>query len=223
MAQSGCRLRDTFPQTQQFSPNYENINYLLPDDRYSTGRVVIVPEMKFDCYGKITGWSSLTRFSSSNLAIQHLKHDITFHLWRPRPGVCGNYTFVGSKRLDFVGRNLRRGVTDVGGTRFFKFISAQPDDDVLYFRPGDVIGWYVHTVVQSVDMPLSVAYTTGSDILTPVDVYSTTVANGNSEARPPCEISIFSEQTSLTRSVVPFLTVDYGMLILPIIKSRVIL
>ena len=187
--------------------------------RRRTGYLIIVPEMSFSCHGYITGWSALTRFSANDLAIDQLYHDITFDLWRPTPGVNGSYTFVGSKRLDFFGQTLRAGMSVVNGTQFFKFESAIVHGPLLHFQPGDVIGWYLHSLVQSTDNALTVVYKEQSAIASnqlatssrPVDMYCTEIENAKSKARPPCELSILSDQTVVIPSVIPYINVDYGM------------
>ena len=169
--------------------------------------------MKFSCHGYISGWSALTRFRSNDLAIDNLRHDISFQLWRPKPGVNDVYTFVGSKRLkNFIGRSLRNGLTVVNDTQFFNFTSVQPLGERLHFEPGDVLGWYIHTSVQSVDIPLTVVYRVpaqGSSSQA-IDIYSTVIDNGKSRLVPPQEISLRSSRTTLVPSVVPYVNVDYG-------------
>ena len=96
-----------------------NVTFQQPEVRRQIGTLFIVPELSFSCHGYITGFSALTRFSSNELAIDNLNHNITFSLWRPDPRVDGGYTFVGSKRLNFVARRLRAGLTVVNGTQFF--------------------------------------------------------------------------------------------------------
>ena len=195
------------------------MNYLLPDTTRGTGYLVIVPQMSFNCHGYITGWSALTRFASTDIAIQYLKHDITFQLWRPRARSNGVYDFVGSHHLGFIGNTLRRGTTVVGGTQFFNFSSVQPQSSSqLYFQPGDVMGWYIHTLVQSIDIPLTVVYKDTSSSTDPnlrsVDMYSIVIDNAHSHKLPPCELSLTSDRTTRISSVIPYVNVDYGKLVL---------
>ena len=191
------------------------MKYQLPDHKLSAGYLILVPQMNFSCHGYITGWSALTRFSANNLAIDYLYHDITLLLWRPIGN--GTFTFVGSKRLSFVGRTLRRGMTVVNGTQFFKFVSAHDGKPPLHFQPGDVVGWYIHSLVQSIRNALTVVYRNSvpSSNLVPVDLYSTVTKlnKGRYNAMPPCEVSIRnSDQTTVIPSVTPFVNVDYGKL-----------
>ena len=177
---------------------------------------MIVPQMKFNCHGYITGWSALTRFASTDIAIQILKHDITFQLWRPRAGSNGIYDFIGSNYLGFIGSTLRRGTSVVNSTQFFNFTSApRRDESRLYFQPGDVVGWYIHTLFQSIDVPLTVVYKdtrrgSADPSLRPVDMYSTVMDNAQSHTQPPCELSLHSSRTTLMSSVIPYVNVDYG-------------
>lgn len=194
------------------------MDYQLPDTAHGTGYLVIVPQMSFTCHGYITGWSALTRYASTDIAIQLLRHDITFQLWRPRARSSGVYDFVGSHYLGFIGNTLRRGTTVVGGTQFFNFTAPQSSSQSpLYFQPGDVVGWYIHTLVQSIDIPLTVVYkdTSGSladPNLRPVDIYSTVIDNAHSRKQPPCEVSLNSDRTTRISSVIPYVNVDYGKL-----------
>lgn len=197
------------------------MDYLVPDITHGTGYLVIVPQMRFNCHGYITGWSALTRFASTDIAIQYLKHDITFQLWRPRAGSnSAVYDFVGSHHLGFIGNTLRHGTTVVDGTQFFNFTSAQPQSSSqsrLYFQPGDVVGWYIHTLVQSIDIPLTVVYkdTSRSSVdssLQPVDMYSTVIDNALAHSQPPCELSLHGSRTTRMSSVIPYVNVDYGKL-----------
>ena len=183
----------------------------------SVGYQVIVPDMRFDCHGYISGWSALTWLNSNNVAIDNLNHVITFQLWRPSPSDGRVYTFVGSQRLDFIGASLRAGLTVVNGTQFFRFTSdsAESDDERLYFQPGDVVGWYIHTLVQSTERPLTIVYRdlsrSGDPSLQPVDMYTAVVPDtSKANTPPPCELSLCSGQFTRISSVIPYVTVDYG-------------
>ena len=211
LSQPQCKS-SAFPPTSEFLLQ-GNIHYLPPDREHGTGQLVIAPSMKFTCDGYISGWSTLTQFRSNDLAIDHLRHDIAFQVWRPKPGVANSYTFVGSKRLkNFIGRRLRDGLTVINDTQFFNFTSFQPSGARLHFQSGDVLGWYIHTSVQSVDIPLTVVYrqpAQGSDGQA-IDLYRTVIDNGRSRLVAPEEISLESSQTTLIPSVIPYVNVDYG-------------
>ena len=227
MAQQSCKGRG-FPSTEQFSISDDDVikqtvTYLEPNASVSVGYQVIVPDMRFDCHGYISGWSALTQLSSNNVAIDNLNHDITFQLWRPSPSDDRVYTFVGSQNLGFVGARLRAGLTVVNGTQFFRFTSAaESEDDTLYFQPGDVVGWYIHTLVLSTERSLTIVYRDSSSSsedtdssLQPVDMYTAVVADTNkADTPPPCELSLCSGQFTRISSVIPYVTVDYGKFII---------
>ena len=216
LSQPECRS-DAFPPKRYFSTN-GGVDYQLPDTAHSTGYLVIVPQMNFTCHGYITGWSALTRYASTDFAIQLLRHDITFQLWRPRPRSSGVYDFIGSHYLGFIGNTLRHGTTVVDGTQFFNFTAPGPSSQSpLHFQPGDVVGWYIHTLVQSIDIPLTVVYrdtrrAPADPNLRSVDIYSTVIDNAHSRRQPPCEVSLTSERTTRISSVIPYVNVDYGKL-----------
>ena len=187
----------------------------------SMGHLVIVPEMRFNCHGYITGWSALLSFEFSESAFNNFEHDITFQLWRPSPRDSGIFTFVGSSNIRFFPTVLPDGVTFIdGSSNYFNLTSVTPSrGQNLRFQPGDVMGWYFHTKV-GVQVPLSVAYRhfTTSSIsssdprLQPLDMYTTIITDTlRSDTPPPCELSLCSDQT-FTRipSVIPYFTVDYG-------------
>ena len=222
MAQASCKGRG-FPSTEQFTISDEDVQkqtvtYLEPNASFSVGYQVIVPDMRFDCHGYISGWSALTQFDSNDAAINHLIHDITFQLWRPSPSDDRVYSFVGSQNFDFIGASLRSGLIVVNGTQFFRFTSAESEDEMLYFQPGDVVGWYIHTLVQSVERPLTIVYrdlSSSSEAtdpsLQPVDMYIAVVPDTHeADTPPPCELSLCSGQFTRISSVIPYVTVDYG-------------
>ena len=218
--QDSCRS-ETFPPKEQFLLE-DDVDRLEPNDANPRmGHLVIVPEMKFNCHGYITGWSALLSFGFSESAFNGLNHDITFQLWRPSPRDSGIFTFVGSSKIRFFPSSSPDGVTFINGSsNYFNLTSVTPSGGQnLRFQPGDVMGWYIHSKL-GIEVPLSVAYRhfTTSSIsssdprLQPVDMYTTIINDTQrSSTPPPCELSLCSDQT-FTRipSVIPYLTVDYG-------------
>ena len=94
--------------------------------------------------------------------------------------------------------------------------SAESEDEMLYFQPGDVVGWYIHTLIQSVPHPLTIVYRdlssssedTDSSIQ-PVDMYTAVVADtSKADTPPPCELPL--KQLPRLASVIPYVSVDYG-------------
>ena len=215
MPQQTCRS-DTFSATEQFVLEEDSIDFLEPNSTALVGHLVIVPEMEFTCHGYISGWSAVTRLDSNDAAIDNLLHDITFQLWRPSPIDSKIYNFVGSQTLNFIGANLRDGLTVINGTQFFRFTSAQSEDVRLYFQPGDFVGWFIHSSVQSIQRPLTivhrdVANNTADPSVQPVDMYTTMIADSDrADTPPPCELALCSGQFSRISSVIPYVSVDYG-------------
>ena len=213
MAQQMCRTQ-AFPPTEQFQ--VDNVEYQSPNATHSVGYLVIVPEMSFNCHGYITGWSALTHLNSTEIAIDNLIHDITFQLWRPSDRGSGIYDFVASQTPNFVGGRLQDGLRTVNGVYFFNFTSDSTgqNQERLYFQPGDVIGWYIHTVVQSTEVPLMVVYRQSSSSngpgLQPVDIYSVVIKDTHrADTQPPCELSLESSQLTIIPSVIPYVAGEY--------------
>ena len=184
-----CRS-EAFPPKGQFLLG-DNVDYLTPNATQSVGYLVIVPQMRFDCHGYITGWSALTQFSSEDVVIDTLNHDITFQLWRPSTENSGIYTFVGSNNLDFISGVLRAGLTVFNGTQFFNFTASLDQGEILAFQPGDVVGWYIHTLEQAGEVPLTIVYgdltrsSSPSDpSLQPLDMYSTVIDDTDHGSTP---------------------------------------
>ena len=221
MAQESC---GRFPSSEQFTISERDIQtgdvtYIEPNATAIAGYLVIIPEMAFTCHGYISGWSAVTQLFSNDVALDNLNHDITFQLWRPNPRGSGTYTFVGSHTLGYFGQNLRSGLTTINGTQIFRFESALNDEEErLYFQPGDVVGWYIHTLLQSTERPLTIVYRdvtssggSSESSLQPVDMYTTVILDTNKAATPPpCELSLCSGQLSRISSVIPYVTVHYG-------------
>ena len=219
MSVQGCRS-EAFPLTDLFLVG-ENVHYLVPNNTHKFGHLVLVPEMRFNCHGYITGWSALVQLDSNDDAITYLHHDITFQLWRPSSRDSDVFSFVGSQTIALVGDSIRRGLVVVNGIQYLNFTSATHDPgERLVFQPGDVIGWYIHTLVQSIQHPLSVVYrglstssgTTDSK-LRPIDMYTKTIADtSKADTMPPCQVSLCSDELTLIPSVIPYVTVDIGRL-----------
>ena len=146
--QQECGI-ENFPRREQFLLN-EAIDYQSPNTSVFIGYLVIVPQLKFDCHGSITSWHALTNFNTVDAALDVLRHDITFQLWRPSAGDNRLYSFVGSNIARFFGNDIRTGRTILeDGTQFSNLTSTPPAQERLQFQPGDVIGWYIHTAVQA--------------------------------------------------------------------------
>ena len=212
--QQECRTGD-FPRREQFLLN-EAIDYQLPNRTDFIGYLVIAPQLKFDCHGYISRWYALTNFNTKNNALDALVHDITFQLWRPSAEDDGVYSFVGSNVAEFIGNEIRVGrIILEDGTLFFNLTSTPPAEERLQFQPGDVIGWYIHTALQTTDQPLTIVYRHATSNENAVDMFSTEIMDSDTATTsPPCDVAICSSQTTLIPSVIPYVTVEYGKAIL---------
>ena len=200
---------EAFPPINQFLLE-DNIHYLMPDSTQEVGYLVIVPEMRFNCYGNITGWSALVQFE---LAITHLYHDINFQIWRPSSRENGVFSFVGSQTISFVDEILRENLIVVNGIQYLNFTSAQPRDtasgDMLLVQPGDIVGWYIHRLFYTTEIPLSVVYrqlspegVTGDPGIKPVNMYTKIIADTNrASTLPPCQVSLYCDGFTMIPSV----------------------
>ena len=185
----------------------------MPNGELSIGYLFIAPQLKFDCHGSITSWHSLTYFKTIDAALDVLFHDITFQLWRP--SAEDNrvyYSFIGSNIARFIGNEIRAGRTILeDGTQFSNLTSTPSAQDRLQFQPGDVIGWYIHTLVQATSQPLSIVYRHATSDDNAVDLFSTVISDSDFAATPPpCDVAICSTNTTLIPSVIPYITVEYG-------------
>ena len=211
--QQECGIKN-FPHREQFLlTDHEAIDYQLPNISVFIGYLVIVPQLKFDCYGTITNWHALTYFNAGEAALNALHHDITFQLWRPSAEDNRVYSFIGSNIARFRGNEIRAGRTILeDGTQFFNLTSTPPTQERFQFQPGDVIGWYIHTAVQATELPLSIVYRHAtSDDENVVDLFSTVISDLNYAATPPpCDVAVCSINTTLVPSVIPYITVEYG-------------
>ena len=219
--QSSSRSCDSFPSQGEFSLD-ENIDYLSHDTTQDIGHLVLVPQLNFTCHGFITGWSAITRLSDNaqrdDRILDNVLNDITFQVWRPTTR-DNTYSLVGAHVVNFIGVGLRDVLTTANGTKFLNFTAASPagGDDMIVFQPGDIIGWYIHSTVQTLDQPMTVVYRELSDSdgqtdpsLQPVDLYSTVIPDTDGATTPPpCDLSIHSDQTRQIPSVIPYVSVHY--------------
>ena len=157
--------------------------------------------------------------------LDHLQHDITFQLWRPSTEDSGVYHFIGSNIAKFIGNGIRNGLTILSDEKkFFNLTATPPTAERLQFQPGDVIGWYIHTSLQTVDRPLTIVYQYSSNSENVVDLFSTEITDSDQAATPPpCNVALCSSQTTPIPSVVPYITVEYGKhTVLPVIIHLVL-
>ena len=201
-----------FPHREQFLLN-DAIDYQMPNGTEYIGYLVIAPQLKINCHGTITSWHALTNFNTRLSSLEFLQHDITFQLWRPSTEDSRVYHFVGSNVAKFIGNEIRNGLTVLSDEeKVFNLTATPPTAERLQFQPGDVIGWYIHTTLQTVDRPLTIVYRHTTSSENAVDLFSTEITDLDEAATPPpCDVGILcSSQTALIPSVVPYVTVEYG-------------
>ena len=207
--QQECGTENQFPRREQFLLN-ETIDYQMPNGTEYIGYLVIAPQLRFNCHGTITNWHALTFFNTRENALDHLYHDLTFQLWHPSAEDSRVYNFVGSNVAKFTGSEIRSGRAD---EQFFNLTATPPTSERLQFQPGDVIGWYIHTALQTIEQPLTVVYRHSSNSENAVDLFSTEITDSDKAAtRPPCNMALCGSQTTPIPSVIPYITVEYGKL-----------
>ena len=211
--QQECGTENQFPHGEQFLLN-ETIDYQMPNGTEYIGYLVIAPQLKFNCYGTITSWHALTNFNTQLSALDFLHHDLTFQLWRPSAEDSRVYHFVGSNVAVFLGNEIRNGLTILSDeNKFFNLTATPPTSERLQFQPGDVIGWYIHTALQTIERPLTIVYRHSSNGENAVDLFSKEITDSDKAAtRPPCNVALCGSQTTPIPSVIPYITVEYGKL-----------
>ncbi len=135
-------------------PNPNDARYLPPDQ--DQGSQVIVPGMRFDCVGSITSWRGHTLVFTFPNFVELLAHTITFQVWRPSED-SQSYKLVGSNELRFFGATLTNNITQIpdrNTTAFLSFEQSIPEEEQIYFLPGDVVGWF-NVAGVSINKPLS--------------------------------------------------------------------
>ena len=109
------------------------------DQSILTGIQVILPEMKFNCSGAITGWTGWFTVNSK----VDLGHYAQLQLWRPR----------GDQNYDIVGVNFPP-ITDTPGKVYYNVTRNMKHKNWIYFQPGDVLGFYVPAYTIRFSTPL---------------------------------------------------------------------
>ena len=191
-------------------PATEDLLFVEPQKKL---QYVIVPEMKFNCYGNITSWSAFTVVDSTENLHSTLTYWLTFTLWRPRPGNTG-YDLVGTNLVSF--ENLQVDPVDnstgLAPQRFsyFRFVNKEPTSTIS-FQPGDVVGWTIERSLvglATVIGPMSVVYRRAKN----QDSRSFDMWNRSSINDTRDTECFFGncEEFSTAKSVLPYVTVHYG-------------
>ena len=189
----------------------EGAQYLPLQIGSSNGLQVIIPEMKFNCHGYITSWSALTALNSN---FEILVHHIYFQIWRPIPE--GKYQFVGEDYLLFTSPEIQGNVDtespteeDIGFFQFENKIGVELENRTsrVYFRPNDVLGYFIRT--EGSIIPLSIVFrnaTSSDDASTVVHLFSYAYSSNQQF----CEASTCGEAVVSHLDVVPQISVNFS-------------
>ncbi len=187
-------------------PSPDDARYLQSDQ----GKQVIVPEMRFDCVGSVTRWSAHTLVLTLENFLEILTHTITFQVWRPSED-GQSYTLVGSNELRFSGTALINNITQIpdrNTTAFFSFEQSIPEQEQIYFLPGDVVGWF-NVPRASINKPLSPLFR--QPVPTDRDTVIVDLQYADS-TQQECVACNFVENSQVVADMVPLVAVTTGKL-----------
>ena len=111
----------------------------LPYDP-TTGYQVLLPDLKFNCHGRVTSWSALAIYKNINYTTS-LNYVVNFQVWRPLNSGRRQYELVGANYILAPPYQLKYNVSqdDFLVTNLNKTVEEEWS---LYFQPGDIIGFY---------------------------------------------------------------------------------
>ena len=208
---SGVGEHTNFPQNRA--------EFLKPN--VSIGYQVIIPQFRFNCFGKIRDWSALTVYKMTTMHSPNRR--VYFQVWRPTG--LGRYELVGYDKIHVTHRHLTssfNGASPREGLRFYNICSAVEkreenntegefeDNNPLYFQPGDIVGFFV--ISGSLTMPLIVTHrnsTTEDPKRLIVDILYIKTQHYN-DNRQVCQMSECGEAVNRIESVIPHLFFTYS-------------
>lgn len=210
----GCVIKATRScgknhQVPHLNTTTGSLQFLEVGDR---AKQVVLPQMRFNCYGYVTNWTAHVSIKTQGNYIQLLRHTITFQVWRP-DSTNGSYALVGSNMLSFAGKELTDGITRIAGITeraYFSFNQRVEPSDQIHFIPGDVVGWFIIPLEQGIMPSLSVLYVipSASEQESPGCVTSLFVVNNtNTEPCSVCQGEVGSE---VLASVIPLMAPIQG-------------
>ena len=179
---------------------------------------VLLPGLKFNCYGILTSWSALVvyRYLPDSRAL----YQVTFQVWRPNGS--GRYRLVGFDKL------LRSSILPIHATHeneelAYYYLSnateqregnqTSENTKPLYFKPGDIIGFDILSVFKIANHPMFITYRNqapGDPDHLVMDLFYNTTDGGDAQ----CEMNTCSDGMEKIESVVPNIFFTYGMFIL---------
>ena len=169
------------------------------------GHQVIIPSMKFTCYGYATNWSAI---SVLDVRFRSVSHHIHFQIWRQV--AKRRYRRVGSDHLVFSEMNdVTRSSTD-SNIGFFEFREKVGEGESrIYFQPGDVLGYFLSPLGGSSYSSLGISFrnaTLDDDSSVVVDPYDYLAH------KQLCEISECAQAVIVYGAVIPQISVNVGEL-----------
>ena len=182
------------------------------------GYQVLLPGIKFNCYGNLTSWSALVVGVRYSYALKQ----IVFQVWRPTGS--GWYKLVGFDEILVPLNSLPKTDheneylayyyilnTAEDRTGDFDLHSNQEENKPLYFKPGDVIGILIQSFITTAHRQMYITYhnQTASDPDHQVMDMFFTVTDGSVAQ---CEINTCSEEVPVIQSIVPNIFFTYGIL-----------
>ena len=191
---------------------------------YSTkgGYQVLLPGMKFNCYGNLTSWSALTVFNNDGV-IKNALGQMTFQVWRPTGS--GRYKLIGFDNIIVLIEDLLPfpGTEHEDKRLAYHYLlnATEPRDSnsdyeknkPLYFKPDDIIGLNIRSFRITVNKQLYMTYrspTASDPDHLVMDMYFNSTDGGNS----PCGINTCSDGMEKIESVIPNIFFTYGTYIL---------
>ena len=211
MVSSQCLQGASLNVSTETFPPTEDLLFVAPQRNL---QYVIVPEMRFNCYGYVTSWSALTVVDGTANFLSFLDYWITFTLWRLNENK--GYDLVGTSLMSF--ENLQvdpiDNSTGLAPQRYSYFrFESKPSNagGNLSFQPGDVIGWTIERSLEeftTITGPVSVIYrkaTTQNQGSIDILYFS----SSNDTRDTICSIGHCEELTNAS-SVLPYINVNYS-------------
>jgi hypothetical protein len=174
---------------------------------------VILPGLKFNCYGEVTSWSALVvyRYIPGSGAL----YQVTFQVWRPNGS--GRYRLVGFDKL------FRSSISPIRATHeneelAYYYLSnateqregnqTSENTKPLYFKPGDIIGFDILSLFKTATHPMFITYRNqapGDPDHLVMDLFYNTTDGGDAQ----CEMDTCSDGMEKIESVVPNIFFTY--------------
>lgn len=194
----------------------EQLNFIKPNDLSSVGHQLLFPSQKFNCFGYVVSWSAYAISNIQLISPHFLTHTIIFQIWRridsERDIV---YRLIGSDVLRFNSMELRILSPDPnpGEVVYVGFYNKTgKSTEPLYFEPGDIVGCFVPSRIQTSRPPLGIVYRVASpsNFTSDGSVLDSSTICVTHTAVVPCEVS-FSQCSDVQciTGAMPIVSIDY--------------